>query len=349
MPNETNSANAGKVALMAIMNATYTYAAYYPTNIPRSPGGPYVDIRSISIVDSSTHTAHADMDVRLRATAPLLCPGHSDTVLRHVLTTEFGYFPVTRPTTVVYRPDDTCQFDLVQPGAPGLQASTNLLYMAAGSVLAFTTKRETPLEDLPTSDKLLVQNTGDGGSVGLRIKGEQISIWFAANGVAGHSFYLEYKRNGDGRGFSWSITVRSMSAPDSNRGLHGSSIFNPKLDTSTWLHRRHCTWMGPLLRAESVQVLITCSLIILTCLSWFAWVLHTFLASRRVRTRRQNAQQELALAGVPVPVGVPEDVTQGATHMPLAIAQPLTVPTATATASQTTYSHALRHAVRTVR
>ena len=60
--------------------------------------------------------------------------------------------------------------------------------------------------------------------------------------------------------------------------------------------------------ALHVQVLITCSLVMLTCLVWFAWVIHTFLTSRRVRRERGHQRLELALAGLPVPVGVPEDI-----------------------------------------
>jgi hypothetical protein len=62
----------------------------------------------------------------------------------------------------------------------------------------------------------------------------------------------------------------------------------------------------------AVQVLITCSLIIITCLTWFGWVLHGHCVARRARALRQTAQVELALAGVAVPVGVPESSVQGA-------------------------------------
>lgn len=194
---------------MAIMNATYTYAAYYPTSIPRSPGGPWITIRDITIVDSSTHAVRTDQDIRLRASLPLLCPGQGDSVLRHVLQNEYGDFPAVQPTAVVYRPNEICYFDLVQPDAPGLQATVSLMYLAPGSTIAFTTSRDEPLSQMAASNKLLAQNSGDGKTLGLRLKGEQMSIWFAANGVAGHGFSLSYKRTRSSRGFSWSITVRT--------------------------------------------------------------------------------------------------------------------------------------------
>ena len=63
---------------------------------------------------------------------------------------------------------------------------------------------------------------------------------------------------------------------------------------------------------SGMQVLITCSLVLCTCLVWFAWVVHTFLQARRLQARRDNQRMELALAGIPVPVGVPETLLTGA-------------------------------------
>jgi hypothetical protein len=60
-----------------------------------------------------------------------------------------------------------------------------------------------------------------------------------------------------------------------------------------------------------VQVLITCSLIMLTCLTWFVWVVHTFVMARRARVRREQVQWQLAVAGVPVPVSVPAGTLRG--------------------------------------
>ena len=68
-----------------------------------------------------------------------------------------------------------------------------------------------------------------------------------------------------------------------------------------------------------MQVLITCSLIMLTCLTWFGWVLHTFIMQRRARARRAENQLRLASAGMPVPVSVPHDILQGAHTLPAAI------------------------------
>ena len=58
-------------------------------------------------------------------------------------------------------------------------------------------------------------------------------------------------------------------------------------------------------------MLITSSLLMVACLAWLAWVVRAFMRSRRAHLQREEQRVELALAGVPVPVGVPNTTLQG--------------------------------------
>jgi hypothetical protein len=196
---------------MAIMNGSYTYSAMYPTYIPANThGGLPKPITEVTILDSSTHRVRADTDIRLYSERPLLCPASDGTPIRQETLQDFGVFPVTRPTNAMYRPNDVCLWDVVRPGATGLHASTNVFWMADVSQLVFTAARRAKVTDLSNTQKVVLRNLGDSTSTNLQVAGEQMSMWFYANGKAGYSFYIEYRRTRSQLGFSWSITVRSF-------------------------------------------------------------------------------------------------------------------------------------------
>ena len=222
--------HAGKAPLMAIMNVSYTYAAFYPTSIPATAGGPFMHIGFISILTAATRRARRNAAVPLTADVPLLCTGGASdaqaggggrdrtgrdtgSAVYSMELSDDTEFPVMRPTDAVYRPNDTCQFDLSQPSAPGLRAQVNVLYMAQPSTLAFTTDRALPLNEVSSRERLVLRNDARTGGVTIQVKGDTMSLWFYAGGAAGYSFLLAFQQAGSDLGSSWTVTVRCSLVP----------------------------------------------------------------------------------------------------------------------------------------
>jgi hypothetical protein len=166
-------AGAGTIALQAIMNATYTYIAYYSADIPGSVSGPPVTVDAIEFTEPQTQQADARAAVRLVAMLPLLCDASNATAVRFESDEDVASFPILRPTQAMYRPDDVCSWDIVQPGADGLHASTNVRWMSRQAALAFTASREVDVSEVSSANRLLIGNTGDdvasGHGTGLQV------------------------------------------------------------------------------------------------------------------------------------------------------------------------------------
>ena len=190
------------------MNTTYTFSAVYPTSIPANgyTGSPNA-VREVQLMRAATHRMRPGGAIRLWASVPLLCPDPD--VMRHETQHEFTMFPVVKATFAVYRPQDVCNWDILQPGARGLRINANVFWLAEGSVLAFTATRKRDVRDAGDADKVVMTNLGDSRGVGLHVSGPRAALWFYANGRAGYSFYLEMRATELHAGFSWSITVRS--------------------------------------------------------------------------------------------------------------------------------------------
>lgn len=195
---------------MAIMNATYTYTAHYPTFIPSNGAvGSPKDVTTIQLLEPATHKVHGPRSIQLWTSMPLLCPGPEHGVIQHSTPQDFGLFPTTWPTYAVYRPLDVCNWDLSKHGASGLRINANVFWVAKKSLLTFTATRDKDVRWVDSTDKVVMSNTGNGRGVSLQVNGDTASVWFHANGQPGYSFYLEYQRTESTMGFSWSITVRT--------------------------------------------------------------------------------------------------------------------------------------------
>ena len=200
---------AGSIQLKAVMNMTYTYDAYYAADIPRSPGGPLVAINAIRIAEPYTVAVSGDRAVALNASLPLVCDSTNSSVNTFDSADDPAEFPVRDPTRAVYRPGDSCSWDLTHDGAHGLRASTNVMWMSRQAVLTFMASRQVSEGSVSRSERLMLTNKGDGRGTGLQVNGDSMSVWLDAHSTAGYSFYIEYRSTSNRGGFSWSITVRS--------------------------------------------------------------------------------------------------------------------------------------------
>lgn len=204
---DTQRPHAGSATVAAIMNTTYTFSALYETSIPANGfTGPRSVVREVQLMRAATKRMRPEGAIRLWTSVPLLCPGPD--VVQHETLHDFGVFPVVKATFAVYRPQDVCMWDILQPAAAGLRINANVFWLAEGSSLAFTATRKTDVQHAPAADKVVMTNAGDSRGVGLHVSGGRAALWFYANGRAGYSFYLEFRTTEARAGFSWSVTVR---------------------------------------------------------------------------------------------------------------------------------------------
>lgn len=101
---------AGTVIIKMIMQSTYTFSAYYTTDIPRHSFGERTQGK-IQLLEPATVRMKEPTHHYFPATMMLLCSHNGNKGLVDVVEEEdSGVFPVASPNAAIFRPADHCVY-----------------------------------------------------------------------------------------------------------------------------------------------------------------------------------------------------------------------------------------------